>query len=41
MAPIIEGSQQILKKYTKKNNQITVKKLINVLFVPNLVGIKN
>lgn len=41
VAPIIEGSKQILKKYTKKNNQITVKKLINVLFVPNLEGIKN
>jgi protein-L-isoaspartate(D-aspartate) O-methyltransferase len=41
VAPIIEGSKQILKKYTKKNNKIIVEKLLNVLFVPNLDGIKN
>ena len=41
VAPIIEQSKQVLKKYIKKNNQILVKKLTNVLFVPNLVGVKN
>ena len=41
VAPIKDGSKQILTKYTKKNNQITVKKLTNVMFVPNLEGVKN
>ena len=41
VAPIVEGSKQILKKYTKKNNQILTKNITNVLFVPNLDGIKN
>ena len=41
IAPIIEGSKQILNKYTKKNKKIIIKKLTNVLFVPNLEGIKN
>jgi protein-L-isoaspartate(D-aspartate) O-methyltransferase len=40
IAPIIEGSKQILKKFTKKNNEIIVEKLTNVLFVPNLNGVK-
>lgn len=41
IAPIIKNSKQILKKFTKKNNKILVKKLTNVLFVPNVDGIKN
>jgi len=41
VAPIIDGSKQILNKYTKKNNNIIVEKLSNVLFVPNLDGVKN
>ena len=41
VAPIIEGSKQILKKYTKKNNEIIIEKLTNVLFVPNLEGVSN
>ena len=41
VAPIIEGSKQILKKYTKKNNEIIIEKLTNVLFVPNLDGVSN
>ena len=41
VAPIIEGSKQILKKYTKKDNEIIIEKLINVLFVPNLDGVSN
>ena len=41
VAPIIEGSKQILKKFTKKNNKILVKKLTDVLFVPNLSGVLN
>ena len=41
VAPIIHGSKQILKKYIKKNNEIIVEKLTEVLFVPNLDGIKN
>jgi protein-L-isoaspartate(D-aspartate) O-methyltransferase len=40
IAPIIKDSKQILKKYTKKRNQIIIKELSNVLFVPNLEGIK-
>jgi len=39
VAPIIENSKQILKKFKKKNNKITVEKLSDVLFVPNLDGI--
>ena len=41
VAPIIKGSKQILKKYVKKNNKIIIKKLTDVLFVPNLDGIKD
>ena len=39
IAPIIENSKQILKKFKKINNKITVKALSNVLFVPNLPGV--
>ena len=41
VAPIIKDSKQILEKYTKKNNEIIIEKLSNVLFVPNLAGIKD
>jgi len=41
VAPIIEHSTQILKKYTKKNNEIIIEKLSDVLFVPNLEGVKD
>ena len=40
IAPIIEGSQQVLKKYIKKDNKIIVEKLTDVLFVPNLDGVQ-
>ena len=41
IAPIINGSRQILKKFKKINNKITIEILSNVLFVPNLSGIKD
>ena len=41
VAPIIEHSTQILKKYTKKNKEIIIEKLSEVLFVPNLKGVKD
>ena len=41
IAPIIQGSKQILKKYVKKNDKIIIKKLTDVLFVPNLDGVIN
>ena len=41
VAPIIRGSKQILKKFIKKNNKIETEKLSDVLFVPNLTGMKD
>ena len=41
IAPIINGSKQVLKKYTKINNTINEVSIADVLFVPNLKGIKN
>ena len=41
IAPIIRGSKQILKKFIKINNKIETEKLSDVLFVPNLTGIKD
>ena len=41
IAPIINNSKQILKKYVKKNNKIEIENLTEVIFVPNLSGIKN
>ena len=38
VAPIIESSIQVLKKFTKKNNKILVENLSDVFFVPNLDG---
>jgi protein-L-isoaspartate(D-aspartate) O-methyltransferase len=39
--PIIEKSKQILKRFVKKNGKIISENLTDVLFVPNLSGIKN
>ena len=41
VAPIINGSNQILKKYIKKDGIINTENLTDVLFVPNLSGIKH
>jgi protein-L-isoaspartate(D-aspartate) O-methyltransferase len=41
IAPIIEGSKQILKKFTKIKDKILVEKIADVLFVPNLSGTKS
>ena len=41
IAPIINGSKQILKKYIKKDGIIITENLTNVLFVPNLSGVKD
>jgi len=41
VAPIIRGSKQILKKFVKKKDEIETEKLSEVLFVPNLSGIKD
>ena len=40
IAPIIKGSKQILKKYIKKDGIIITENLTDVLFVPNLSGVK-
>ena len=41
VAPIMEKSKQVLKKFTKIKNKILIEKLTNVLFVPNLDGVRN
>ena len=41
IAPIINGSKQVLKKYTKKNNSIEEISIADVVFVPNLKGVEN
>ena len=41
VAPIIRGSKQILKKFVKTSDKIETEKLSEVLFVPNLEGIKD
>ena len=41
IAPIIDNSNQILKKFIKKNGKIIEKTLANVVFVPNLKGVKD
>jgi len=40
VAPIIVKSKQVLKKFTKKNNKILVENISDVLFVPNISGVK-
>ena len=37
---IISNEKQILKKFIKKNNKIIEKEIANVMFVPNLKGVK-
>ena len=41
IAPIIMGSKQILNKYSKENGKIKIESLTEVVFVPNLKGIKD
>ena len=41
VAPIISGSKQVLKKFTKINNTINEISIADVLFVPNLKGVKD
>jgi len=41
VAPIIEGSNQVLKKFVKINHQIKEENIADVVFVPNLKGIKD
>ena len=41
IAPIINGSKQVLKKFTKINEKINEEYLSDVLFVPNLQGVKD
>ena len=41
IAPIINKSKQSLIKYTKKDNKIFKEEISEVLFVPNIEGIKN
>ena len=41
VAPMIENSNQVLKKFIKKNNVLKSERLSDVLFVPNISGIKN
>lgn len=41
VAPIIEGTKQILKKYTKIKGKIIIKNILNVSFVPNVEGVRN
>ena len=40
VAPIVNGPKQILKKYIKKDGIIITENLTDVLFVPNLSGVK-
>tara|TARA_B100000029_G_C17570472_1_gene956435 strand:+ start:102 stop:731 length:630 start_codon:yes stop_codon:yes gene_type:complete len=40
VAPIKKGSKQILTKFTKHDNEISEEDISDVLFVPNLEGIK-
>jgi protein-L-isoaspartate(D-aspartate) O-methyltransferase len=41
VAPIIKKSKQVLKKYTKIKNKIYIETLKDVVFVPNLSGVKD
>tara|TARA_Y100000741_G_C18032318_1_gene468835 strand:+ start:55 stop:681 length:627 start_codon:yes stop_codon:yes gene_type:complete len=40
IAPIIKGNKQILKKFSKIGKKIVEEDITNVLFVPNLKGVK-
>ena len=41
VAPMITNSRQVLTKFIKKNNKLDSKKISDVLFVPNVSGVKN
>ena len=41
IVPIIDGSNQILKKFMKKNKKINEENLTDVIFVPNVKGVKD
>ena len=41
VAPMIMNSNQVLTKFIKKNNMLDSKKISDVLFVPNVSGVKN
>ena len=41
VAPVLKDSKQILKKFTKSNNQIKEEYLADVMFVPNISGVKD
>ena len=40
VAPIINKNNQVLKKFIKKNTEIVEEEIANVVFVPNLKGVK-
>ena len=40
VAPIINQNNQVLKRFIKKNNKIIEEEIANVMFVPNLKGVK-
>ena len=40
VAPIINNNNQVLMKFIKKNNKIIEEEIANVIFVPNLKGVK-
>ena len=41
VAPMVTNNIQILTKFIKKNNKLDSEKISNVLFVPNVSGVKN
>ena len=41
VAPVVENSKQILKKFVKIDKKIVSSVITDVLFVPNLSGVKN
>ena len=41
VAPMIMNSNQVLTKFIKKNNILDKQKISDVLFVPNISGVKN
>ena len=41
VAPMIKNQNQVLTKFIKKNNKLESKKISDVLFVPNVSGIKH
>ena len=41
VAPMVTNNKQILTKFIKKNNKLDSEKISDVLFVPNVSGVKN